>query len=233
MSESRNIYQRINAVMTEIDYVQKDAEVQGYKAVTHDAVVGLVRKQMVEQGIVVRLEQTKGKVIQFRAPKEDIKQHFYSGTYAVHFVNIDNPEDFMTCVVNAHAMDTQDKAPGKAASYAVKYAMLKTFSIETGENEESRYFERPLYTEEQFAVFHDLIEQEKAYELYLFVQTQPEETVIALTASFPEGKKTQGKKKARELTENGHAIFRDVVEDVQSLYRRLYWISHCCSPLKL
>ena len=31
-----NIYQRINKVMQEVKYAQKDASVQGYKAVTHD-----------------------------------------------------------------------------------------------------------------------------------------------------------------------------------------------------
>jgi hypothetical protein len=36
-------------------------------------------------------------------------------------------------------MDNADKAPGKALSYAKKYAVLKLFEIETGEDEESRY----------------------------------------------------------------------------------------------
>lgn len=38
-------------------------------------------------------------------------------------------------------MDNADKAPGKALSYAKKYAMLKLFEIETGENDESRYYD--------------------------------------------------------------------------------------------
>ena len=64
--------------------------------------------------------------------------HLYSGDYAVHFVNIDQPEDRVTICINAHAADNGDKAPGKCASYATKSAMLKMFSLETGENEESR-----------------------------------------------------------------------------------------------
>ena len=36
-------------------------------------------------------------------------------------------------------MDNADKAPGKAISYAFKYALLKTFALETGEDEESRH----------------------------------------------------------------------------------------------
>ena len=44
----------------------------------------------------------------------------------------------MEAVIEAHAEDQGDKAPGKAMSYAVKYFILKTFNIETGEDEESR-----------------------------------------------------------------------------------------------
>lgn len=35
-------------------------------------------------------------------------------------------------------MDEGDKAPGKGVSYATKNAMLKMFSIETGEDDEGR-----------------------------------------------------------------------------------------------
>lgn len=215
----KNIFQRINAVMQEIEYVKKDADVSAgaggrYKAVTHDAVVGLVRKKMVKAGIVVRLEQTGGKILQYRDGK-DIKQHFYRGRYTVWFVNIDHPQDCLPVQIEGHAMDTQDKAPGKAASYAVKYAMLKTFSIETGENEESRYFEGKPYTEEQAAVYHDLIEREQDYEFYMFTSTLPEETAAALYNSFPEGKKQQGKKRVTQMLEQGRSAFLTTVEELQ------------------
>jgi hypothetical protein len=35
-----------------------------------------------------------------------------------------------------YGIDNQDKGPGKAMSYAVKYAMLKTFCLETGDDPE-------------------------------------------------------------------------------------------------
>lgn len=140
MSE-KNIYQRINEVMKSVEYVQKDSKVSGggtYTAVSHDMVVAVLRKAMVKHGIVVRTEQLRGDILQMRDIKNDIKMHLYSADYAVHFVNIDKPDDFCTVNINAHANDNGDKAPGKAASYAVKYAMLKTFSLETGDNDESR-----------------------------------------------------------------------------------------------
>ena len=218
MSEP-NIYQRINACMKEIEYVQKDATVSagggGYKAVTHDAVVGLVRKSMVTHGIVVVPRQKSGEFIQLRDPKADIKQHFYRGVYKVDFVNIDNGEDKVTAQVEAHAMDTQDKAPGKAMSYAVKYAMLKVFSIETGENEESRYHEAPLYTEMQKDQFHLLYNEEDALGMACFGQEVGPDAINALKQTFPQGKLTEGKKKARELDYEGWQIIRDYVSQIK------------------
>jgi hypothetical protein len=50
-------------------------------------------------------------------------------------------------------MDNADKAPGKAISYAKKYAVLKLFEIETGEDEESRYPDLELLSKEKFDQF--------------------------------------------------------------------------------
>lgn len=209
-----NIYQRINAVMQVVEYVQKDAEVQGYKAVTHDMVTAVIRPELVKQGIVIRVEQLRSELLTRRDPKAGEKMHLYSGDYAVHFVNMEQPEDCVSVTVNAHANDNGDKAPGKAMSYAVKYAMLKTFTLETGENDEARFADP--YTPEQSEIFHDLIEQGKAYEYYLFMATLPPETQAGLVNSFPDGKKTQGKKKAAELEREGLDLFEAAVTDVQA-----------------
>jgi hypothetical protein len=62
----------------------------------------------------------------------------YEATYDVAFINCDDPAHRVTLRIEAHALDQGDKAPGKAISYATKYAMLKLFSIETGEDDEQR-----------------------------------------------------------------------------------------------
>ena len=212
----KNIYQRINAVMKVVEYVQKDASVStgggSYKAVSHDMVVAVLRPAMVKEGIAVRLEQTSSTMLQLRGP--DSKQHLYSGDYAVHFVNVDNPADIATVTITAHANDGGDKAPGKSASYAVKTAMLKMFMLETGESDEARFPEA--YTPEQAEVYHELLDADKAYEFYLFTAGLPPETQTGLYNSFPDGKKTQGKKRDNELKAKGQALFNDMVTDVKS-----------------
>lgn len=139
-----NIYQRINAVMQEVDYVKKDRAVSGggasYKAVTHDQAVSVIRSALVKHGIVIEPKQREGSFLQMRDLNlpQPVKMGLYSGFYDVHFVNIDNPEDRTVVSVEAHANDNGDKAPGKAMTYAVKTAILKQFTLETGEDDESR-----------------------------------------------------------------------------------------------
>lgn len=136
-----NIYQRVNAVRKAIGYVQKDKSVSAgsagsYKAVTHDAVTGMVRAALIEHGIIIVPTLVD---CTFHAKEPDAKQRLYEGTYLVAFINMDAPEERIDLQVSAHALDNGDKAPGKALSYATKYAILKLFNIETGEDEESRY----------------------------------------------------------------------------------------------
>ena len=145
MNEVKNIYQRINAVMKDVAYIQKDKDVTGggssYKAVTHDQVVSAVRASLVTHGIVIEPRQISGEFIVMRdlnATPTPIKMGLYSGCYEIYFVNMDNPEQRTKVEVQAHASDNGDKAPGKAMTYAVKTAVVKQFYFETGENDESR-----------------------------------------------------------------------------------------------
>lgn len=135
-----NLFQRIVKVRQSVGYAQKDKSVStgggSYKAVTHDQVTAIVREHMNTFGIVC----VPTLVTSTMNPKEDgAKQQRYDATYSFDFVNADDPTERLTIVIEAHAMDNADKAPGKALSYAKKYAVLKLFEIETGEDDESRY----------------------------------------------------------------------------------------------
>jgi len=167
-----NIYQRINLVMKDVVYIQKDKAVTGagqnYKAVTHDQVVSAVRSSMVNHGIVIEPRQLSGKFIIMRdinATPNPIKMGLYSGEYEVDFVNIDKPEERTTVKVHAHANDNGDKAPGKAMTYAVKTAVVKQFYFETGEDDESR-------TEQNDVNFISVEQQGALYELLVDPSTQ-------------------------------------------------------------
>ena len=120
-----NIHQRLAQVMKAVSYVQKERKPDmKYSIVSHDAVTAKVRPALLEAGIVyypVRCD------------------HQHSGNRAecsmtVRFVNIDAPEDFFDVPTFGYGIDPQDKGPGKAMSYAVKYALLKALGLETGDD---------------------------------------------------------------------------------------------------
>lgn len=136
-----NIYQRINEVRKANAFIKKKKEVDGkYKVVTHDQVTSEVREDFIKHGIVVEPYMAEGVTKQDTLLFTKMKQPIirFESIWDVHFVNVDNPTERATVRVAAHALDTGDKAPGKACSYAVKMAMLKVLSIETGEDEEGR-----------------------------------------------------------------------------------------------
>ena len=128
MTKTLNIHQRINAVMQDIAYVQKeDKKVNNqYKFVSHDAVTAAVRPHLVTHGITVIAS---------------VANHNQDGNrtevdLVVNFHNIDDPSDTVSVNVFGYGVDQQDKGPGKAFSYAKKYAFLQTFCLETGDDPE-------------------------------------------------------------------------------------------------
>lgn len=135
-----NIHQRINEVRKKAHYAKKDKEVAGqnYKAVTHDAITALLRNHLIDQGVLIVPKLKSSTVTEVGKTKSGTSIIRYSGWYDIDFINVDNPEDRLVVPGEAHANDSGDKAPGKATSYATKYAMLKVFNIETGEDDESR-----------------------------------------------------------------------------------------------
>jgi len=125
MTAKLNIAQRINAAMADVDYVQKEKK-QGmnYSIVSHDAVTAKVRPILQKHGVVYY-------------PRDmDVKQdgNRTSACFNVRFENIDDRADYIDVATFGYGVDPQDKGPGKAMSYGVKYALLKVMGMETGDD---------------------------------------------------------------------------------------------------
>lgn len=134
-----NIYQRINEVRKEIAFIRKDKKVETYMAVTHDAVTAETRELFVKHGVVFcpQIVQSAVKETGTMTARGTPLIRF-EARYRFDVVNVDEPTDKLVVEIEAHAIDHGDKAPGKALSYAKKYAVLKLLDIETGEEEEGR-----------------------------------------------------------------------------------------------
>lgn len=139
-ADGSNIMERILWVRDRVTRLGKDASVGGqYKAITHDKVTGFIRPKMVQAGIfsyLTCIESSDAETGMVGKSGRKVMQH--RALFEVRFVNADDPSDLVTVRQVAYADDQGDKAPGKAASYAMKYALLKMFMIETGEDDEQR-----------------------------------------------------------------------------------------------
>lgn len=140
--KAKNIYQRLNEVRKTVTYIRKEKEVTGggtYKVVTHDQVTGEIRDSLIANGIMIVPRLVSSKTVDTgTTTAKGIPIIRYEPWFEIDFVNIDAPSEKVTVPIEAHALDQGDKAPGKAISYATKYAILKLFSIESGEDEEDR-----------------------------------------------------------------------------------------------
>lgn len=167
-----NLYQRINEIRKKVDYIQKDKSVStgggSYKAVTHDQVTAILRSHMTECGVICvpNLVTSKANDREIGSDGGKAKQFRYDATYSFDFINMDKPEEKCTILMEAHAMDNADKAPGKALSYAKKYAVLKLFEIETGEDEESRYSQDDFDVNAHIALIKAAANMDELKELY-------------------------------------------------------------------
>ena len=157
----KNIYQRINAVMSEAEYIKKGSAGQG-TGVQYDEVIAMLRGLLTKNGIVIAVDFLADS-FRITEPK---KNYIYQGFFKVSYINIDKPEDRLVTEVVAHAMDAGDKAPGKAITYATTISMLKVFSIETGINDEARnYYEssRPdIISEEEAEIIKGMLKESGA-----------------------------------------------------------------------
>jgi hypothetical protein len=161
MSDGLNVFQRINAIKERVAYVRKDKQVENYKAVTHDAVTAEVRPWFVEQGILILPVELSSHTLEVGKTQKGSAIYRFEAKYRIDFVNVDHPDDRLSIELTAHANDHGDKAPGKAVSYATKYAILKVLQLETGENEEGRQPQNlvpsDLLTQEELAGFLAMI----------------------------------------------------------------------------
>jgi len=135
-----NILQRINEVRKAVSYIRKNAKVDGkYTVATHDAVTAALNEEIVKHGIIIIPQVVQSETVDTgKKTKSAAPIIRYEGTFNIVFMNEDDQADTITATLNGHGEDFNDKAPGKALSYVVKYAKLKVFDIETGDSDEER-----------------------------------------------------------------------------------------------
>lgn len=144
--KTMNIYQRMLAISAEISNVAKNLEVgwgqNKYRAVGEVDVLAAVKpleekygvysypcsRQIVDSGEIVNVKEDRN------GEKKETRQLYIRIATTYRFVNVDDPSDFIETISYGDGVDSQDKAPGKAATYSDKYCLMKMYKVQTGDD---------------------------------------------------------------------------------------------------
>lgn len=145
-----NIYQKMSRITNELGAVAKNLTVgygrNSYKAVGEADVLDAVKPAEEKWGIysypasrrtisVDTLSTSGTKTDQYgKESSVERVQFIFRIETTYRFVNIDNPAEYIDIISFGDGIDSADKAPGKAMTYSDKYALLKAYKIQTGDD---------------------------------------------------------------------------------------------------
>ncbi len=141
-----NLYQRMSAITAELQTVAKNLEVGtgrgSYKAVSESDVLRAVKPVEAKYGVysypysrdIIEADTITS---EYNGNKRTAMWLRIKTVY--RFLNADNPAEFIDITSYADGIDNADKATGKAMTYCDKYALLKAYKINTGEDPDATH----------------------------------------------------------------------------------------------
>lgn len=162
-----NIYQRIDAITSELAVVAKNLTVQAsktssYKAVGERDIIDAVKPLEHKYGIVsypVRREILDDATLESETTyngNSTKKTTFYIKIRTTYrFVNIEKPDEYIETETISDGIDSGDKGGGKAMTYGDKYALMKVYKISTGEDPDQTASEPTQYEKKTWVREHD------------------------------------------------------------------------------
>lgn len=150
-SKEMNIWERVSAISSELKSIEKSTEVGSgsarYKAAVEADVLRPVKELEAKYRVVSfpvdREIVHQGELLKERRYEDRNKNTVTTDTsrsviirikVRIRFVNLDNPNDWIETVSFGDGVDSLDKAPGKAMTYADKYAIMKGYKMLTGDD---------------------------------------------------------------------------------------------------
>ncbi len=172
---AENIFQRMSKVTAEISAVAKNLEVgfgsNKYKAVGEADILAAVKPIEVKHGVYsypLYREIVESGTMEKETKSGKTLQLYMRIKVTYRFLCIDNPDSFLDIESFGDGVDTQDKAPGKAMTYADKYALMKAYKIITGDDPDQYASEPQERVNAQKAAYPDRAEMlafiSKAYD---------------------------------------------------------------------
>lgn len=200
-----NIYEKLSAITNEISAVAKNLNVgygkSQYKAVGEADVLAAVKpteekykvysypvsRRVIESNVLTSLDKDGN----------EKRQLFMRLEVIYRFVNMENPEEYIDITTYGDGVDPGDKAPGKAMTYADKYALLKAYKIITGDDPDQKASETLKAVERKETVSSQLITDVQAVAL--------ESVLTAGNVNIPKLLEMYKVKTLRDLTQRQHA----------------------------
>lgn len=195
-----NIYKKMLQATEKIERVKKTLKVEisktnSYQAVSEGAVLSAVKPIEIELGIYsypVSRKLIDASVLtttsEYNGEKKERTQLFMRLEIVYRFVNVDEPKDFVDITTYGDGIDSGDKAPGKAMTYADKYALLKAYKIETGDDPDAKAseeikVEETKATEKQIDILKDLLDENEIDKMLKFYKVDSLEDLTVKQAS--------------------------------------------------
>jgi hypothetical protein len=137
-----NIYEKMLHATDKIGTVQKKLKIQlpsgSYKAVAEADILDAVKPIELELGIFSYPSARKVISSEVLTEAGKTNKNLLRIEVTYRFVNIEKPEEYIETVSYGDGIDTGDKAPGKAMTYADKYALMKSYKIDTGDDPDQK-----------------------------------------------------------------------------------------------
>lgn len=143
-----NIYEKMSLITTEMAVIEKNLKVavnvkNSYKAVSERDVLDNVKpleakyrvysyplkREITDKDTLVKETEYNGNITRTNTL-------FMRLNTIYRFINMDKPDEYIDIDTFGDGLDTGDKAPGKAMTYADKYALMKAYKISTGDDPE-------------------------------------------------------------------------------------------------
>lgn len=136
-----NIYEKMSEAGKEIARVPKNLTVgtgkSQYKAVAEADILKAVKEAEEKYKIFsfpFAHEIEESRTIITRNDYGEKESQFVRIKAVYRFLDMENPAEYVEVTAYGDGVDSLDKAPGKATTYADKYALMKAYKIETGDD---------------------------------------------------------------------------------------------------
>lgn len=145
-----NIYQRMARISAEIGTVVKSLNIRAgmgsYKAVGEGDILSAVKPLELKYGVYSY--PSSRRVIESGILQGQTPRLWERVETVYRFVNADDPTQWVEITSYGDGIDTGDKGPGKAMTYADKYALMKAYKIVTGDDPD-QWASEPLGQQQQ------------------------------------------------------------------------------------